>query len=136
MMVQVIHEVTRKKLYKQVDKYLNKLIVSTTKLVVKLALQDCKVEDIQFKLLVMPSLELLGPKLVSVDPFEVVREDVMEKYHKYNDKLDTTLTFVEVFIKDAEDLLASFGPREKRFAMYKRRCKALLNMRRTKMTEL
>ena len=48
-----------------------------TKAVVQQALQDRKVDDSQFKLLILPSLELLGAKLVSVDPYAVLNQNII-----------------------------------------------------------
>ena len=60
------------------DYYLKKVIVGTTKAVVQFALEDIRVGVSSINLLIMPSLELLGPKLVCVDPYQVMGENVID----------------------------------------------------------
>ena len=57
---------------------MNKVIIGTTKAVVQFALEGCKVDASPINLLIMPSLELLGPKLVCVDPYQIMGEDVID----------------------------------------------------------
>ena len=60
LVVREVKGLTRKKLYKNIDYHLNKLIVGTTKLVVKSALEDSYLAESPYKVLILPSLELLG----------------------------------------------------------------------------
>ena len=75
-------------------------------------MRDIEVDDSQFNLLVIPSLELLGPKLVCVDPCQVVYEDLIGKLDKLRSKLDTTLSLLDSFVISVEDILAALGPGE------------------------
>ena len=67
------------------DYYLKKVIVGTTKAVVQFALEDIRVGVSSINLLIMPSLELLGPKLVCIDLYDVVNEDVVDQLDKDKD---------------------------------------------------
>ena len=133
LVVREVNGLTRKKLYRNIDYHLNKLIVDTTKLVVKSAFADCNLAESPYNVLIMPSLELLGTSLICVNPNELLDENLEDKLEKHRDELAEYTSNLDAFVLETQRILACLAPKASRLEMYRKRCKALGYIKRSKL---
>ena len=69
-----------------------------------------------------------------MDPIDVLNEDLEGKLEKHRDGLAESTRYLDVFVQEVERILTSLGPKASRHEMYRKRCKALGHINRSKLS--
>ena len=69
-----------------------------------------------------------------MDPIDVLNEDLEGKLEKHRDGLAESTRYLDVFVQEVERILTSLGPKASRHEMYRKHCKALGHINRSKLS--
>ena len=68
-----------------------------------------------------------------MDPIDVLNEDLEGKLEKHRDELAEYTSNLDAFVLEAQRILACLAPKASRQEMYRKRCKALGYIKRSKL---